>query len=274
MASPQLAEAMAAASAATSRALRALLGVAEALGTPAAVPAARDEAEEAAAEAEDALKGLDAALAAALSATAVAAPGLEARGIYRALEAVASAGVRELEREQKRNRRQRKLLGVLRNVALGLLLLGTPLLSFDALREALGVTQESHLVPCLATVTLLCQVAAWAADRSGHHLATAVEQQRHQATRYRRLGHAAATDVTSVTEATRAASVAQGTLEEVANHLRDLVEAVEQDLAEAQGFPDSTRALGTAVVALGTVIQDEEGMRRLARALQALPGEV
>ncbi|XP_035427863.1 uncharacterized protein LOC118261238 [Cygnus atratus] len=270
MTSAQLASALEVALAATSRALQALVALAEALETPAAVPAARDEAEEVAAEAEEALKGLDAALAAALTATAVATPGLEARGMYRALEALSNAGVQELQREQKRNRRQRKLLGVLRNVALGLLLLCTPLLAFDAVREALGVTQESHLVPCLATVLLLCQVAMWAADRSGHHLATAVEQQRHRATRYRQLGHAA----DDVTEATRAASAAQGTLEEVANHLRLLVEAVEQDLTEAQGFPASTRALGTAVVALGTTIQDEEGTRRLARALQALPEEV
>lgn len=271
MTSTQLASALEVASAATSRALQALVALAEALGMPAAVPAARDEAEEAAAEAEEALKGLDAALAAALTAKAVATPGLEARGIYRVLEALSNAGVQELEREQKRNRRQRKLLVVLRNFALGLLLLCTPLLSLDAVREALGVTQESHLVSCLATVLLLCQVAMWATDRSGHHLAAAIERQRHQATRYRHLGHAAVTDVT---EATRAASVAQGMLEEVANHLHDLVEAVERDLMEARGFPDSTRALGTAVVALGTVIQDEEGARRLARALQALPGEV
>lgn len=271
MASPQLSSAVDTAVAATSRGLEALVGLANALEKPEKMLKAQEEAEEAAAEAEEALKRLDDALAAMLTAKAVAEPGLEARGIYWALEALTNARVKELEREQKRNRRQKKLLVVLRNIALGLLLLCTPLLSFDAVRGVLGVTQESHLVPCLATVLLLCQVAAWATERSGHHLATALDQQRHQLARYRHLARATRPDVT---QATRAASVAQGTLEEVADQLRRLLGALEDDLQEARGFPATTRALGTAVVALGTVTLDEEGTRRLAQALRALPREV
>lgn len=127
MASPQLTLALATASAATSRGLEALVGLADALGKPEKMPEAREEAEEAAAEAEEALKRLNDVLAAALTAKAVAEPGLEARGIYWALEAVAKARVKELEQEHKRNQRQKKLLVVLRNVALGLLLICTPL---------------------------------------------------------------------------------------------------------------------------------------------------
>lgn len=147
-----------------------------------------------------------------------------------------------------------------------------PAVSFDAVREALGVTQEGHLVPCLATVLLVCQVAAWASERSGHHLATALDQQRHQLAHYRHLAHA--TPPPDVTQATREASVAQGTLEEVADQLRQLLGALEDDLQDARGFPATTRALGTAAVALGTVTQDEEATRRLAEALRVLPGEV
>ncbi|KAI6061109.1 translation initiation factor IF-2-like protein [Aix galericulata] len=91
------------------------------------MPEAREEAEQAAAGAEEALKRLDDVLAAALTARAVAEPGLEARGIYWALEAFSKARVKELEQEHQRNQRQKKLLLVLRNVALGLLLICTPL---------------------------------------------------------------------------------------------------------------------------------------------------
>lgn len=147
-----------------------------------------------------------------------------------------------------------------------------PAVSFDAVREALGVTQEGHLVPCLATVLLVCQVAAWASERSGHHLATALDQQRHQLTRY---GHLAdATRPPNVPQDKWEVSVAQRRLEEVADQLRQLLGALEDDLQDARGFPATTRALGTAAVALGTVTQDEEATRRLAEALRVLPGEV
>lgn len=147
-----------------------------------------------------------------------------------------------------------------------------PAVSFDAVREALGVTQEGHLVPCLATVLLVCQVAAWASERSGHHLATALDQQRHQLTRYRHL--ADATPPPNVPQDKWEVSVAQRRLEEVADQLRQLLGALEDDLQDARGFPATTRALGTAAVALGTVTQDEEATRRLAEALRVLPGEV
>ena len=117
------------ASLASSRALRALVRLAEALGTPDSLAAALAEAKEAAAEAEEALEGLETALAVALTHTAqLPSPrGLEAQGMYRALRDMAAAHVRELEREMGRNLRRRRLLGVLRNVAVGLLLLCAPL---------------------------------------------------------------------------------------------------------------------------------------------------
>jgi len=148
--------------------------------------------------------------------------------------------------------------------------------SLDAVRAALGVTQESHLVPCLATVALLCQVALWGAGTSKRHLATAAARQRHQALRYRRLARAtaaAATEATEAAEATAAANATLGVLEEVTGHLRALVDAVTQDLEVARGFPASARALGDAVVALGTTMGDKEGTQRLAQALEALPGD-
>lgn len=149
-------------------------------------------------------------------------------------------------------------------------------MSLDVVREALGVTQESHLVPALATVALVCQVALWGAGTSKHHLATAAGHQRHQAIRYRRLACDAAAATAATTEATKAIAAANGTLEqleEVAGHLRSLVDAVTEDLEVAQGFPASAQALGDAVVALGTAMEDKEGAQRLARALEALPGD-
>lgn len=143
-------------------------------------------------------------------------------------------------------------------------------------REALGVTQESHIVPCLATVALVCQVALWGVGTSKRHLATAASHQRHQALRYRRLARdttAATAATTEAAEAITEANATLGMLEEVVGHLRTLVDAVTQDLEMAQGFPASARALGDTVVALGTVMGDKEGTERLARALEALPGD-
>lgn len=127
MASTQLTPVLATASAATSRGVKALEGLANALGKPEEMPKAQEEAEEAVAEAERTLRRLDQVQMATLATKAAEEPGLEATSIYRALEAFTKARVEELEREQKRNRRQQKLLVVLRNVALGLLLLCTPL---------------------------------------------------------------------------------------------------------------------------------------------------
>lgn len=139
-------------------------------------------------------------------------------------------------------------------------------------REALGVTQESHLVPCLATIALVSQVALWGAGTSKRHLATAANHQRQQALRYRRLARdIAATAATNATEATTAANATLGLLEELVSHLKTLVDAVTQDLEIAKGFPASARVLGDVVVALGTVMGDTEGMQMLARALEALP---
>ncbi|XP_031466447.1 uncharacterized protein LOC116240261 [Phasianus colchicus] len=263
---------------ASSRALRALVQLAEALGKPEALAAEVAKAQEAAAEAEAALEGLEAALAAALSHSAQlpAARGLEAQGIYRALRDMAAAHARELEREVGRNLRRRRLLGVLRNVAVGLLLLCAPLLSLDVVREALGVTQESHVVPCLATVTAVCQVALWSAERSEGHLVEAAEQQRRQAVRYGRMAQNAANAAAEATEAAGAigaANAVRETLEEVSNQLRLLANAVARDVEAAHGFTGSARALGNAVTALGAVLKDEEGTQRLARALQGLSGE-
>lgn len=151
-----------------------------------------------------------------------------------------------------------------------------PPVSLDAVRESLGVTQECHLVPCLATVTLLCQGALWALGTSRRHLVTAAGHQRHQALRYRRLARATAATTVAAAEATAEATAATatlGTLEEVTGHLRDLVAAVTEDLEVARGFPASTALLGDIVVALGTALGDEEGARRLERAAQALPGD-
>lgn len=274
-----LPSASSAASSASSRALRALVALAEALGSPGPpLEAAVAEAEEAAAAAEAALEGLEAALAEALTHTAELRPprGLEAQGLYRALRDMAAAHVRELEREMGRNARHRRLLGVLRNAAVGLLLLCAPLLSVDAVREALGVTQESHVVPCLATVTAVCQVALWGAEKSEAHLAAAAEEQRRQTARYGRMAQSAAADAAEAAEATGAigaASAARETLEEVSTQLRLLAAAVARDLQADRGFPGSARALGNAVTALGTVLKDQEGTQRLARALQGLSGD-
>ncbi|KAM6364634.1 uncharacterized protein J5M81_015455 [Pluvialis apricaria] len=279
MSSPPLSPAVASARAASRQALQALAGLAEALGTPGTVAAALASAEAALASAEAALAGLEAALVAAVAVAAVLAtptPGMDAEGLYRALGAAADAGAAELERELSRNRRRRWGLWVVRNVAVVLMLFCAPLLSLDVVREALGVTQESHLIPCLGVVALVCQVALWGAGTSKRHLATAASHQRHQALRYRRLARdtaAATAATTEATEAIAAANATLGMLEEVVGHLKTLVDAVTQDLEMARGFPASARALGDAVVALGTVMGDKEGTERLARALEALPGD-
>ncbi|KAK4805454.1 hypothetical protein QYF61_000589 [Mycteria americana] len=148
--------------------------------------------------------------------------------------------------------------------------------SLDAVRETVGVTQESHIVPCLATIVLVCQVALWGARTSKHHLATAARHQRHQALRYRRLARdaAAATAATAeAAEAIAASNATVGMLEDVTGHLRTLVDNVTEDLEIGQGFPAAARALGDAVVALGMAMGDKEGTRRLAQALEALPGD-
>ncbi|XP_063174858.1 uncharacterized protein LOC134507844 [Chroicocephalus ridibundus] len=284
MSSPPLSPAVASAAAASRQALQALAGLAEALGTPGTVgtAAALAEAKAALEEAEAALAGLEAALVAAMAAAATTTtaatptPGLDAEGLYRALAVAADASAKELEQELRRNRRRRWGLWLVRTVTLVLMLLCVPLLSLDVVREALGVTQESHLVPSLATVALVCQVALWGTGTSKRHLATAASHQRHQAHRYRRLAWDAAAATAATTEATKAiadANVTLGMLEEVTDHLRTLVDAVTQDLEMGQGFPASARALGDTVVALGTAMGDKEGTERLARALEALPGD-
>ncbi|XP_074423788.1 uncharacterized protein LOC141735144 isoform X2 [Larus michahellis] len=282
MSSPPLSPAVASAAAASRQALQALAGLAEALGTPGTVvtAAALAEAKAALEEAEAALAGLEAALVAAMATVATAAatptPGLDAEGLYRALAVAADASAKELEQELRRNRRRRWGLWLVRTVTLVLMLLCVPLLSLDVVREALGVTQESHLVPSLATVALVCQVALWGTGTSKRHLATAASHQRHQAHRYRRLAWDTAAAAAATTEATKAiadANVTLGMLEEVTDHLRTLVDAVTQDLEMGQGFPASARALGDTVVALGTAMGDKEGTERLARALEALPGD-
>lgn len=147
-------------------------------------------------------------------------------------------------------------------------------MSLDVVREAVGVTQESHLVSCLATVTLVCQMALWGMGTSKRHLATAASHQRQQALRYRRLAReaAAATAATAAAdEASKAAHVTLSELEEVTGQLRTVVDAVTQDLEMAQGFPASARALGDAVVALGMAMGDKEGTQRLALVLESLP---
>ncbi|KAM6228671.1 uncharacterized protein M6G45_016289 [Spheniscus humboldti] len=278
MYSVPLSSAVASATAASGQALQALVGLAEALGSPETVAAALADAKAALAEAEAARVRLEEALEAAVAAAAAVTPtpGLNAKGLYLALGVAANASASQLERELSRNRRHRWGLRVLRNVALGLLLLCAPLLSLDVVREALGVTQENHFVPSLATVALICQVALWGMGTSKRHLATAASHQRHQALRYRRLARdtAAATAAsTEATEAITATNATLGMLEDVASHLRTLVDAVTLDLEVARGFPASTQALGDAVVALGTAMGDKEGMQRLAQALEALPGD-
>ncbi|XP_054039781.1 uncharacterized protein LOC128901678 [Rissa tridactyla] len=250
MSSPPLSPAVASAAVASRQALQALVGLAEALGTPGTVvtAAALAEAKAALEEAEAALAGLEAALVAAMAATAATpTPGLDAEGLYRALAVAADASAKELEQELRRNRRRRWGLWLVRTVTLVLMLLCVPLLSLDVVREALGVTQESHLVPSLATVALVCQVALWGTGTSKRHLATAASHQRHQAHRYRRLAWDTAAAAAATTEATKAiadANVTLGMLEEVTDHLRTLVDAVTQDLEMGQGFPASARALG------------------------------
>ncbi|XP_055649221.1 uncharacterized protein LOC129783256 isoform X3 [Falco peregrinus] len=186
MSSPPLSVAVASATEASGRALQALTRLAEALGTPETVPAVLEEVKMVLAEVETALARLNAALVAALEVAAVTEmpPGLNVEGLYRALGAAADANASELERELSQNRRRRRGLWVTRSVAFVLMLVCAPLLSLDVVREALGVTQECHLVPCLATVTLVCQVALWGAGTSQRHLATAASHQRQQATRY------------------------------------------------------------------------------------------
>ncbi|KAM6038510.1 uncharacterized protein LJ206_020495 isoform 1-T2 [Theristicus caerulescens] len=268
---------MASAKAASKQALRALVGLAEALGTPEAVAAALAEAKAALAEAEEAVAGLEEAVVAARATVArtTPTPGLNAESLYRALGAVTDARASELERELSRNQRRHRCLRVVRNIALVLMLLCAPLLSLDVVREAVGVTQESHLVPCLATVALICHVALQGTETSQRHLVTAVTHQRHQARRYHRLARdaAAAAAAAEVTEGVTAAIVTLETLEEVAAHLRSLVNAVTRDLEMGWGFSASARALGDTVVALGTAMGDKEGLERLTWALEALPGD-
>ncbi|XP_042649961.1 uncharacterized protein LOC122153607 [Tyto alba] len=279
MSSPPLAPAVASATAAAGQTLQALVRLAEALGTPGTVTAALAEAKAALAEAEVAVARLEAALRAAMGKAAameVPTPGLDAEDLYRKLGVFARTSGAELEQELRRNRRRRWWLCVARNVALALLLVCTPLLSLDAVREVLGVTQESQLVPCLATVTLICQAALWGAGTSKRHLAAAVRRYRQQELRYNRLARASAAATAATAEATEAiaaANVTLGMLEEVAGQLRTLVDAVTEDLEMARGFPASARALGDAVVALGTVMGDKEGTQKLERVLEALPGD-
>ncbi|KAM9266879.1 uncharacterized protein FYN16_006088 [Cariama cristata] len=270
---------LASATAASERALRALVALAEALGTAGTVAVALDEAKEVLTEVEEVLVRLETELVTMMAAVARMAPptpGLNAESLYRALGAAADASASELERELRRNRRRRWTLWMGRNIALVLMIFCALLLSLDVVREALGLTQESHLVPCLATVVLVCQVALWGAGTSKRHLATAASHQRHQAIRYRHLARdsaAATATTTESTEAIAAANATLGMLEEVTSHLRTLMDAVTQDLEVARGFPASAQALGDAVVALGTVMGDKEGMQRLARALEVLPGD-
>ncbi|XP_069738105.1 uncharacterized protein [Phaenicophaeus curvirostris] len=279
MSSPTLSSAVALATTASRQALQALVGLAEALGRPETVTSALTEAKVALADSEAALAELEAALVVAVGAAATLktpTPGIDAEGLYRALGAAADASASQLERELSRNRRHRWRLRAVRNIALVLMLLFALPLSLDAVREALGVTQESHLVPGLATVALVCQVALWGAATSKRHLATAAGHQRHQALRYRRLARDVAAAAAATAEADQAvtgANATLGTLEEVTGHLKALVDAVAQDLETAKGFPSGARALGDAVVALGTAVGDKEGAERLARALEALPGD-
>ncbi|XP_051499771.1 uncharacterized protein LOC127396194 isoform X2 [Apus apus] len=273
---------MVASAAALARALRALAGLAEALGAPGTVAAALAEAEAALAEAEAAVRRLEAELVSSVAAAAPVAPtpGLNVEGLYRLLEAMAKATAEELDRELKRNRRRRRALWLLRTSAVVLMVVCAPLLALDVVREALSMTQESHLIPCLAAVALVAQVALWGAETSKHHLSEATSLQHCQAQRYQHLAQDAAAAAAAAAAATAQAAqditnvhVTLGVLEEVTSHLRALVDAVIQDQEAGRGFPTSTRALGDAVVALGTVMGDKEMTEKLTRALEALPGD-
>lgn len=263
---------MAAAAAASDQAVTALAELAEALGAPDpqdTVTEALVLAEEGLEVAEAARDALEEALVAAVAAAAPA-PGPVARGMYKALEAAATARRSRLEQELRRNRCLHRGLRMGRAAALTLMVFCGILLSLDAVRELLGMTQENHFVTCLATIAIMCQAALLGLATSQRHLAAAASLQDQQAKRFLRLARATTPEGTG--EATAAASAALGLLQEVSGHLRSLVAAVKQDLEVAGGrFPASTNALGDTVMALGTTVGDKEGMQRLARALEALP---
>ncbi|CAM9138183.1 unnamed protein product [Bubo scandiacus] len=257
------------------RAMGALVGLAEALGTPGMVTKALAEAKAVLEDAEEARERLNTVLVETMAAAApvIPTPGVNAEGVYGALGALAAARAAELERELRQNRRRRRVLRVVRDVTIVLMLLCTPLLSLDVVREALGLTQENELVTSLATVIITCQAALYGTETAERHLATAISHQRQQADRYRHRARAIAAVTKATTEATTAFNDTLGTLEEVTRQLRTLVDAVTQDLEMAQGFPASAQALGDIVMALATEMGDKEGTQRLARAREALPGD-
>ncbi|XP_074786753.1 uncharacterized protein LOC141972686 [Athene noctua] len=209
----------------------------------------------------------------AAAAPVIPPPGVDAEGVYGALGTLAAARAAELERELRQTRRRRRVLRVARDIAIVLMLLCTPLLSLDVVREALGVTQESEFVTALATVIITCQAALYGTETAQRHLATALSDQRQQADHYRHRARAIAAVTKATAETTTTFSDTLGTLEEVTRQLRTLVDAVTQDLELDQGFPASAQALGDIVVALATEMGDKEGMQRLARAREALPGD-
>ncbi|XP_074666668.1 uncharacterized protein LOC141917392 [Strix aluco] len=230
------------------RAMGALVGLAEALGTPGLVTKALAEAKAVLEDAEEARERLNTVLVETMAAAApvIPTPGVNAEGVYGALEALATARAAELERELRQNRRRRRVLRVIRDVAIVLMLVCTPLLSLDVVREALGVTQENELVTSLATIIVTARRPCTARRQPSvtWPLPSATNVNKLTATRHRARAIAAVTKATA--EATTAFSDTLGTLEEVTRQLRTLVDAVTQDLEMDQGFPASAQALGTS----------------------------
>ncbi|XP_056366268.1 uncharacterized protein LOC130262812 [Oenanthe melanoleuca] len=272
---PELAHA----STARHRALEALRALAEALGTPSSVPSALARAEEELARARGALEELRAARKAELGpAVARGELGDEDEEELRRVAAVAEEAAAVLQREEERARRGQRWLWAGHGLAVGLMVLCGAVLSLDAARAALGVSQDSHLLLALAAVAVSCRVALQALATSRRHLSAAAREHRATAQRLRQRARRAATARASsgATAATGAASAAVlARLEEVTHHLGTLVAAVRRDTAVTpwgtwqQEFRETRRALGDIVVALGT---PEEGHEELARQLEGALG--
>ncbi|XP_064499845.1 caskin-1-like, partial [Pseudopipra pipra] len=263
------------------RALQALVALSEALAEPESLDSALAEAGKALEEAEGVLGQLRGVLDAQLAAAAPATAPDEDPGLFRALAALAQAAADDTQRELDGIRLRRRLFQAGQGLVVALLVVISPIMSLDWARQALGVSPEGHLVPLLAALAALCEVALRSLAASRRHLAEARGHQRRLALRHRaRADHIAA--ARAALEAARATgghvAAALAGLGQVATHLRDLVAAVARDAGVARllgtrpaTFPESRRVLGDIAVALGTSGGDgevEEVRRRLGEVAE------
>ncbi|KAF4792257.1 hypothetical protein TURU_123066 [Turdus rufiventris] len=164
---------------------------------------------------------------------------------------------KELEEQKEQAKQCQKWLQIGHGVTLGLMVLCGFVLSLDAVRTALGMAEDSHLLLALGTVAVSCQVAAQALGTSQRHLGDTAREHRDTTQRLRDRARRVAT----ARDNARVAAAARGdiasalrSLSEVTEWLRMLVAAVNEDLeteaTPGQEFSEAERKLKDILVAL------------------------